>query len=162
MVVRKHSNLIFRNVAGHLRQCRINVRHGCTLLLNNGAFRDLCSSQSLSFQVTTMPQNITNSYNDGFNHDFTDEVRQTQCPSLFLTLFRTPGGWSLLPAHRSSPPTPVAGREMACDVVPPFKGFISLYTCGIATGYMVSDIVPLASYASGRIVRMPLHLVKKG
>ncbi|KAH0834016.1 hypothetical protein J3R83DRAFT_11252, partial [Lanmaoa asiatica] len=31
-----------------------------------------------------MPQNNTNGHHDGFNHNFTDEVRQTQSPSLFL------------------------------------------------------------------------------
>lgn len=109
-----------------------------------------------------MPQNVTNGYNDGFNHDFTDEVRQTRSPSLFLTLFRTPGGWSLLPALQSSARTPVAGWKAARDAVLLCKDFTSLPICGITTEYMVSDIVPSASNAGGRVVQIPLHLAKKG
>lgn len=113
-------------------------------------------------QVITMPQNTTNNYNDGFNHDFTDEVRRTQSPSLFLTLLRTPRDWSLLPAHQSLAPTPVAGLKAACGAVPVFKGLVSLPTCRSSTGYMVPDIVLSASYASGRVAQMPLRLPKKG
>jgi hypothetical protein len=83
---------------------------------------------------------------------------------LLLTLFRTPGGWSLLPALQSLASTPVAGWKAACGVVLLLRGFTSLPTYGIATGYMVSDIAPSASHASGRVARIPLlaHLAKKG
>ena len=109
-----------------------------------------------------MSRNITNNYNDGFNHDFTDEVRQTQILLLFLTLVRTPGGWSLLPALQSSASTPVAGWKAACGVVLLLRGSTSLPTCGNTTGYIVSDITPSASHASGRVARIPLRLTKKG
>jgi len=82
--------------------------------------------------------------------------------STTISQTRTPGGWSLLPALQSSAFTPVAGWKAACGVVPLLRGFTSLPTCGSATGYIVSDITPSASHASGRVVQIPLHLTKKG